>query len=71
MFVRFCRVKKACTGDGGEVERALDDVFGIWAGRKNSSGTGLGLCLEIRIKPTRPVQLCSRFVFNTVMFIFP
>ena len=30
MFVKFCRVKKACMGDGGEVERALDDVFGIW-----------------------------------------
>ena len=27
-FVRFC-VKKACVGDGGELERALDDVFGI------------------------------------------
>ena len=30
MFVKFCRVKKACMGDGGELERALDDVFGIW-----------------------------------------
>ena len=27
-FVKFC-VKKACVGDGGELERALDDVFGI------------------------------------------
>ena len=27
MFVKFCRVKKACTGDGGELERALDDVL--------------------------------------------
>ena len=33
--------------------------------------TKQGLCLEILVKPTRPVQLCSRFVFNTVMFIFP
>ena len=30
MFVKFCRVKKACMEDGGELERALDDVFGIW-----------------------------------------
>ena len=30
VFVRFCPVKKACMGDGGELERALDDVFGIW-----------------------------------------
>ena len=31
-FVKFCRVKKTCMGDGGELERALDDVivFGIW-----------------------------------------
>ena len=28
-FVKFCCVKKACVGDGGELERALDDVFGI------------------------------------------
>ena len=27
-FVKFC-VKKAGVGDGGELERALDDVFGI------------------------------------------
>ena len=27
-FVKFC-AKKACVGDGGELERALDDVFGI------------------------------------------
>ena len=27
-FVKFC-VKKACVGDGGELKRALDDVFGI------------------------------------------
>ena len=27
MFVKFCQVKKACMGDGGERERALDDVF--------------------------------------------
>ena len=27
-FVKFC-VKKVCVGDGGELERALDDVFGI------------------------------------------
>ena len=27
-FVKFC-VNKACVGDGGELERALDDVFGI------------------------------------------
>ena len=27
-FVKFW-VKKACVGDGGELERALDDVFGI------------------------------------------
>ena len=27
-FVKLC-VKKACVGDGGELERALDDVFGI------------------------------------------
>ena len=27
-FVKFC-VKKACVGDGGELERAMDDVFGI------------------------------------------
>ena len=27
-FVKFC-VKKACVGDGGELERALEDVFGI------------------------------------------
>ena len=27
-FVEFC-VKKACVGDGGELEHALDDVFGI------------------------------------------
>ena len=29
MFVKFCRVKKACMGDGGELERALDDVH-VW-----------------------------------------
>ena len=23
--LQFCRVKKACVGDGGELERALDD----------------------------------------------
>ena len=28
-FVKFCCVKKAFVGDGGELERALDDVFGI------------------------------------------
>ena len=28
-FVKFRCVKKACVGDGGELERALDDVFGI------------------------------------------
>ena len=28
-FVKFCFVKKACTGDGGELECALDDVFMI------------------------------------------
>ena len=27
-FVKSC-VKKACVGDGGELERALDDVLGI------------------------------------------
>ena len=27
-FVKFC-VKKACVGDGGELERALDNLFGI------------------------------------------
>ena len=27
-FVKFC-VKKACVRDEGELERALDDVFGI------------------------------------------
>ena len=27
-FVKLC-VKKACVGDGGELKRALDDVFGI------------------------------------------
>ena len=27
-FVKFC-VNKACVRDGGELERALDDVFGI------------------------------------------
>ena len=27
-FVKFC-VKKAGVGDGGELERALDDVFRI------------------------------------------
>ena len=30
MFVKFCRVKKACVVEGRERERALDDVFGIW-----------------------------------------
>ena len=30
MFVKFCRVKKACVGDEGERERALDDVFGYY-----------------------------------------
>ena len=28
-FVKFC-VKKAYVGDGGELERALDDVFEIY-----------------------------------------
>ena len=28
-FVKFRCVKKACVGDGGELECALDDVFGI------------------------------------------
>ena len=28
-FVKFCRVNKTYVGDGGELERALDDVFGI------------------------------------------
>ena len=28
-FVKFCCVKKACVGDGGELERALDDVLGF------------------------------------------
>ena len=28
MFVKFCRVKKVCVGDGGKLE--LNDVFGIW-----------------------------------------
>ena len=28
-FVKFCCVKKRCVGDGGELERAVDDVFGI------------------------------------------
>ena len=44
MFVKFCRVKKACTGDGGEVERALDDVFGIWVTVRS--------CCEKRIETT-------------------
>ena len=30
MFVKFSRVKNACLGHGGERERALDNVFGIW-----------------------------------------
>ena len=30
MFVKFCRVKKACVGDKGECERALDDLFGYY-----------------------------------------
>ena len=30
VFVKFSRVKKARMGDGGELERTLDDVFGIW-----------------------------------------
>ena len=38
MFVRFYRVKKACMGDGGEVERALDDVFGICVRASNQTG---------------------------------
>ena len=29
MFVKFCCVKKAYVGDGGERERALDDMLGI------------------------------------------
>ena len=28
--MKFCRVKKACVGDGGEREQALDDVFGYY-----------------------------------------
>ena len=28
-FAKFCCVKKACVGDEGELECALDDVFGI------------------------------------------
>ena len=28
-LVKFCHVIKACLGDGGELERVLDDVFGI------------------------------------------
>ena len=30
MFVKFFSCQKTCVGDGGERERALDDVFGIW-----------------------------------------
>ena len=30
VFVKFCRVKKVCVGDGGELELALNDMFGIW-----------------------------------------
>ena len=28
--------------------------------------TKQGLCLEIHVKPTRPVQLCSRFIFRVL-----
>ena len=28
-FAKFCCVKKSCVGDGGELEGALDDLFGI------------------------------------------
>ena len=29
-FVKSCCVKKVCVGEGGELARALDDVFGIY-----------------------------------------
>ena len=28
-FVKICCVKKACEGGGGELERTVDDAFGI------------------------------------------
>ena len=33
-FVKFSYVKKACVGDGRELERALDDVFSLCINRK-------------------------------------
>ena len=30
-LVKTFYVKKTCVGDGGERERTLNDVFGIWA----------------------------------------
>ena len=45
--VLSCQKIKACMGDGGELERALDDVFGIWV--------TVGSCCEKRIE----TKLCK------------
>ena len=51
VFVKFSRVKKACIGDGDELERALDDVFGIWVTVRS--------CCEKRIE-TKLCKSCSK-----------
>lgn len=37
-FVKFCPVKKACVGDGGELKCALDDAFGIYVTVRSCCG---------------------------------
>ena len=68
LYARERATTEALKQKAGPFFRILRSHF--W-GRNLDLETKSLLCLEIRVKPTRPVQLCSRFVFNTVMFIFP
>ena len=63
----FCRVKKACMRDAGELERALDDVFGIWV-------TVRSCCekrIETKICKVAKILRLSRTVNSFRSFIYP
>ena len=61
-FVKFC-VKKACVGDGGELERALDDVFG-------SKVTDDHVAKVVQARMAKYFQIFPPLVFSYRLFIF-
>ena len=58
--------KRTCAGEGGELERALDDVFGIWVTVrsccKKRIETKLSKSKKVRMKVTRRRKKTSQWI---------